>query len=43
MWGREFQLMDHDIGRNIQIFAHSFPEEDIEEDAQDRPEGFGLH
>ena len=32
--GREFQLMDHDIGRNIQIFAHSFPEEDIEEDAK---------
>lgn len=30
--GREFQLMDHDIGRPIQIFAHSFPEEEIEED-----------
>ena len=32
--GREFQLMEHDIGRPIQIFAHSFPEEDIEADAQ---------
>ena len=32
--GREFQLMDHDIGRPIQIFAHSFPDEDIEEDAR---------
>ena len=28
--GREFQLMDHDIGRSIQIFAHSFPDEAIE-------------
>ena len=32
--GREFQLMDHDIGRSIQIFAHSFPYERIVEDAQ---------
>ncbi len=32
--GREFQLMDHDIGRPIQIFAHSFPDEDIEADAR---------
>lgn len=32
--GREFQLMDHDIGRSIQIFAHSFPYEKIVEDAQ---------
>ena len=32
--GREFQLMDHDIGRPIQIFAHSFPDEDIEADAK---------
>lgn len=31
--GREFQLMDHDIGRPIQIFAHSFPAEDIVHDA----------
>lgn len=31
--GREFQLMEHDIGRPIQIFAHSFPDEDIERDA----------
>ena len=31
--GREFQLMDHDIGRPIQIFAHSFPNEDMEGDA----------
>ena len=23
--GREFQLMEHDIGRPLQIFAHSFP------------------
>ena len=30
--GREFQLMDHDIGRSIQIFAHSFPDEAIEDD-----------
>ena len=32
--GREFQLMEHDIGRPIQIFAHSFPDEDIEGDAK---------
>lgn len=32
--GREFQLMDHDVGRSIQIFAHSFPDEDIVEDAK---------
>ncbi|HIT51710.1 MAG TPA: PAS domain-containing protein [Candidatus Aveggerthella excrementigallinarum] len=32
--GREFQLMDHDVGRPIQIFAHSFPDEDIVEDAK---------
>ncbi|MFQ6794163.1 MAG: CheR family methyltransferase [Thomasclavelia sp.] len=31
--GREFQLMEPDIGRSIQIFAHSFPEEDIVKDA----------
>ncbi len=32
--GREFQLMEHDIGRPLQIFAHSFPDEQIEEDAK---------
>ena len=32
--GREFQLMDHDIGRSIQIFAHSFPSEAIEADCR---------
>ena len=32
--GREFQLMEHDIGRSIQIFAHSFPEEAIETDCR---------
>ncbi len=32
--GREFQLMEHDVGRSIQIFAHSFPNEDIVKDAQ---------
>lgn len=31
--GREFQLMDHDVGRSLQIFAHSFPSEDIIGDA----------
>ena len=31
--GREFQLLDHDVGRSIQIFAHSFPDENIVEDA----------
>lgn len=32
--GREFQLMEHDVGRPIQIFAHSFPEEAIEHDCK---------
>lgn len=32
--GREFRLMDHDVGRPIQIFAHSFPDEDIVADAE---------
>ena len=32
--GREFQLMEQDIGRSIQIFAHSFPYEKIVEDAR---------
>ena len=32
--GREFQLMEHDIGRPIQIFAHSFPDEAIEKDCR---------
>ncbi len=32
--GREFQLMEHDIGRPIQIFAHSFPDEAIEKDCK---------
>lgn len=32
--GREFQLMDQDVGRSIQIFAHSFPYEKIVEDAE---------
>ena len=32
--GREFQLMEHDVGRPIQIFAHSFPEEAIENDCR---------
>ena len=32
--GREFQLMEHDIGRPLQIFAHSFPDEQIENDAK---------
>ena len=32
--GREFQLMEHDIGRPIQIFAHSFPDEAIEQDCR---------
>ena len=31
--GREFQLMEHDVGRSLQIFAHSFPDEDIISDA----------
>ena len=33
--GREFQLLDHDVGRSLQIFAHSFPTENIIKDAQD--------
>lgn len=33
--GREFQLMEHDVGRSLQIFAHSFPEEDIIKDARE--------
>ena len=33
--GREFQLMEHDVGRSFQIFAHSFPEEDIISDARE--------
>lgn len=32
--GREFQLMEHDVGRPIQIFAHSFPDEAIESDCR---------
>ena len=32
--GREFQLMEHDVGRSIQIFAHSFPDEAIEADCK---------
>ena len=32
--GREFQLMEQDVGRSIQIFAHSFPYEKIVDDAQ---------
>ena len=32
--GREFHLMDHDVGRSIQIFAHSFPDEAIEADCK---------
>lgn len=31
--GREFQLMEHDVGRSLQIFAHSFLDEDIIKDA----------
>ena len=33
--GREFQLMEHDVGRSFQIFAHSFPDEDIIQDAKE--------
>ena len=33
--GREFQLMEHDVGRSFQIFAHSFPSEDIISDAKE--------
>lgn len=32
--GREFHLMEHDVGRPIRIFAHSFPNENIEEDCR---------
>lgn len=32
--GREFQLESQDVGRSIQIFAHSFPDEDIVTDAR---------
>lgn len=32
--GREFQLMEHDVGRPVRIFAHSFPDERIEEDCK---------
>lgn len=32
--GREFQMLPQDVGRPIQIFAHSFPEENIADDAQ---------
>lgn len=32
--GREFQLMEHDVGRSFQIFAHSFPDEDIISDSK---------
>ena len=32
--GREFQLIEHDVGRPIQIFAHSFPDEAIEDDCR---------
>ena len=33
--GREFQLMEHDVGRSFQIFAHSFSDEDIIQDAKE--------
>lgn len=33
--GREFQLVQQDVGRSLQIFAHSFPEEDIIADAKE--------
>ena len=32
--GREFHLMPQDVGRSLQIFAHSFPSEAIIADAQ---------
>ena len=32
--GREFQLVSQDVGRPLQIFAHSFPREDIIGDAR---------
>lgn len=33
--GREFQLVPQDVGRSLQIFAHSFPKEDIIADAKE--------
>ena len=33
--GREFQLVPQDVGRSLQIFAHSFPKEDIIADARE--------
>ena len=32
--GREFQLVAQDVGRSLQIFAHSFPKEDVIADAK---------
>ena len=32
--GREFELVQQDVGRSLQIFAHAFPEEDIIADAK---------
>ena len=32
--GREFQLVSQDVDRPLQIFAHSFPDEDIVADAK---------
>ncbi len=32
--GREFQLVPQDVGRSLQIFAHSFPAEDVIADAR---------
>ena len=32
--GREFNIMDHDIGRPMQIICHSFPDNDLLEDAK---------
>lgn len=32
--GREFHLMPQDVGRSLQIFAHSFPQEQVIEDAR---------
>lgn len=32
--GREFQLVAQDVGRPLQIFAHSFPQEDVIADAK---------
>ena len=33
--GREFQLVQQDVGRSLQIFAHSFPQENIIADAKE--------